>query len=340
MAPEAPSSPQIARASLKVDKDLPDCSIIRLGDNLFAVKKLFSLGKGQTTGLTYGGLRERFLASLGDDPLNHPALSVHDKQESSEQELEEERQMVLQLQAGKAPQFYLDTTMTVVLSASEKVTLISPTPIDECAKDFIDDLGEVENIIVPSLQHWLFAEEWIEQYPAATIYWAPAALGEDLAIKMPSIASRAKELKDKDDRLEPDLSTFLLRGAPLNMNEFVFFHSASNTLITSDAFYGGYRDTEKTTWFQRLWFKLTKGGSYKRAQMPIYRTIRVTSHGSKDDLFDCIHDISKNNIKQIVCAHGTVPYVGDGKDLQKAWEIGFPDTKKQDSSVASHGAAS
>ena len=70
----------------------------------------------------------------------------------------------------------------------------------------------------------------------------------------------------------------LLEGAPLNMNEFLFFHRPSSTLIASDAFYGGHTDPE-TTWFQRLWFKLTKAGSFRACRLPVYRTVRVKTDG-------------------------------------------------------------
>ena len=51
-------------------------------------------------------------------------------------------------------------------------------------------------------------------------------------------------------------------------------------VTASDAFYGGHTGAEGTTWFQRLWFKLTKGGSFRACRLPVYRTVRVKTHGS------------------------------------------------------------
>ena len=35
------------------------------------------------------------------------------------------------------------------------------------------------------------------------------------------------------------LLVLLLQGAPLSLNEFLFYHGASSTLVASDSFYGG-----------------------------------------------------------------------------------------------------
>merc|ERR1712012_68118 len=83
---------------------------------------------------------------------------------------------------------------------------------------------------------------------------------------------------------ETGLTGHLVQGAPLSLNEFLFYHGASSTLVASDSFYGGYEKEETPSWFARLWFKLTRGGSFRVARLPIYRTSRVVSHGSPSTL--------------------------------------------------------
>ena len=64
----------------------------------------------------------------------------------------------------------------------------------------------------------------------------------------------------------------------LSLNEFVFFHKESGTLVASDSFYGGYTEKEVPTWFARLWFKLTKGRDKKTSMFtlselhPVFRS--------------------------------------------------------------------
>ena len=71
--------------------------------------------------------------------------------------------------------------------------------------------------------------------------------------------------------LSPYLGVKQVRGAPLNMNEFLLFHSPSKTMIASDGFYGGYVPEETPSWFCRVWFKLMKQGSFRKMSLPVYR---------------------------------------------------------------------
>ena len=65
----------------------------------------------------------------------------------------------------------------------------------------------------------------------------------------------------------------------MSLDFLIRYHNATNVTSTaSDAFYGGHTDPE-TTWFQRLWFKLTKGGSFRACRLPVYRTVRVKTDG-------------------------------------------------------------
>lgn len=168
---------------------------------------------------------------------------------------------------GEALPLPLDTTMTIVVhshstattrdgdagasdgSASNsasaspappEVTVISPVPLDEALRERLQALGEVTRIVVPSLQHWLFAADWADAYPEARLLAAPAAMGQDLRHKLPMhLLPRLELLEDGSALFNGHLDARLLRGAPQDMNEFVFFHPASKTLIASDAFYGG-----------------------------------------------------------------------------------------------------
>jgi hypothetical protein len=111
---------------------------------------------------------------------------------------------------------------------------------------------------------------------------------------------------DSEDGGQLELEGRLLSGAALMMNEFVFFHPPSKTLICADSFYGGYEVAEKPSWFARIWFKLTKRGSFRSARLPIYRTSRVPSHGSVDELINCSTKLCKDwAFEQIVGAHGS-----------------------------------
>ena len=105
----------------------------------------------------------------------------------------------------------------------------------------------------------------------------------------------------------------LISGAPLMLNEVVFFHTKSSTLIVADAFYSGHCCThygqtnpkpenqsnlEKKSEvmppnaFTRIWFKMTKD-HWCSPQLPSYRTTRVLSNGNPEVLLSCIKSIIK-----------------------------------------------
>lgn len=203
--------------------------------------------------------------------------------ESTQEQIEEEKKNVKTVETGQHKDFPLDTTMTVIRVDGGKLLLHSPVPFDGSLHTKIQDLGQVIGIIAPNLQHWVFLKEWAKYYPDATVYHTPAALGESLPAKLKKYvdSSQLQDLR-KCEQIHPDLQHCLLEGAPLMLNETLFFHRPSRTLIAADSFYGGYsEDDPNLTWFSRIWFKITKG-AWSSSRLPIYRTSRVKSHGDTE----------------------------------------------------------
>ena len=77
------------------------------------------------------------------------------------------------------------------------ISLISLLLLKEC--------GQVSEIVVPSLQHWIFTEDLVGHFPDARLLFAPPACGEDLAHKMPGLAGRAERLVNGASQLGSDL---------------------------------------------------------------------------------------------------------------------------------------
>lgn len=291
----------------------------QVGENIWAVQSRFSLGKDQTSGLTHAGLRDRARAmwqNLTKDPqtseeklLDELDFSPADRQQWYK---------VLACPDDDIPEFRLTTCMTAIYCPVQKgFYLHSPTPFDESVAT---RLGLVLGIICPNLQHHLFVPEWAARFPAATVYYPPEAFGEDVVEKLEDSCCGNKTLAIEKDRysilsdgdFHGVLSAKLLQGAPLGMNEVLFYHPLSRSLIASDAFYGGFGSFLDATWFEKIWFHMTRrGATLARPKLPIYRTIRVLTHGSPKTLLDCItsylHECngqSSEGIKQIIYAHG------------------------------------
>ena len=286
----------------------------QIGPNIWTVNGLFRLGHNQTSGLQYEGLRDRLVEKLGQDPLNHQTLQNTASQESTESELLEEKKNVERILKKEYVDFPLDTHMTIVRDG-ENITLISVVAFDDELFSLVKALGTVQTIICPNLQHWLFVPSALQYFPGCTVYVPPAALGEDVAVKLRRegdincVPFSEATLNNGGEIILGTLQVRLLQGAPFALNEVLFFHEESNTLIATDSFYGGYTKNDTPSWFSRLWFKLTKQGSFQACRLPIYRTCRVLSHGDPEKLLDCIDKINASwNYDQIVFAHGTSPF--------------------------------
>jgi len=216
--------------------------------------------------------------------------------------------------------------MTVIRHGG-KLALHSAVPPSQELLAEIAKLGEVSWLLAPNLQHWLFLPAWLAAFPSASVGLAPPALGESLTSKMPHLANHkgAVGLLGQPEvmaKLEEEMGLIgrHLQGAPLNLNEYLFYHDTSGTMIASDSFYGGYAAEETPSWFARLWFKLTRRGSFRTARLPIYRTSRVVTHGDPKTVMASAGAImaSFGPVTRIIFAHGTSPFTEDQLECGRA----------------------
>eukprot|EP01138_Halocafeteria_seosinensis_P003159 gb/GECG01003231.1/.p1 GENE.gb/GECG01003231.1/~~gb/GECG01003231.1/.p1 ORF type:complete len:235 (+),score=24.41 gb/GECG01003231.1/:1-705(+) len=224
--------------------------------------------------------------------------------------------MIQAIERGEEVEMLLDVTMTVIRLPGHQLLLHSPIPFDRALAQEISCLGDVAGLIAPNLNHYLFVPEWANHFRSANVYHTPPAGGTSLAEKFKEFVD-PKRLIDLGSMKEgfEDVEYRLLEGAPLNFNETVFFHRPSETLITSDAFYGGYKPEDPhLSWFCRMWFKLMKG-SWKNNELPVYRASQVKEGGDIEAVHNSIKSMTQDwPFSQIICAHGTNPYTTNPKD--------------------------
>jgi hypothetical protein len=118
--------------------------------------------------------------------------------------------------------------MTVIRLPGEQLLLHSPVPLDEPTRAALDALGRVRWIVGPSKVHHFHLGTYAQAYPDAEILGAPG-----LAEKKPEL--RFHHVLDDATALPFDgvLSRHVFQGAPM-MNEVVFCHRASRTLVLTD----------------------------------------------------------------------------------------------------------
>lgn len=127
------------------------------------------------------------------------------------------------------------TRMKVIRLSAGHLLLISPIQIENEMRSQLDSLGEVKFIIAPNLFHHLYLEECQRLYPDAKLVAPPG-----LKTKKPNIESNLVFYRDEIN-FNGELEYIFFEGfqtvVPAQikpLNEIVFFHPASKTLILTD----------------------------------------------------------------------------------------------------------
>jgi Domain of unknown function (DUF4336) len=130
----------------------------------------------------------------------------------------------------------IGTRMTVIQLANLELVVISPIQMSDELVTHLNELGTVKHIIAPNLYHYLFASNFKLLYPNATFWSVP-----ELDLKKPDLPID-QEIREGANNEWDDLECIFLDGFRTlglggfdSLNECVFFHTVSRTLILTDA---------------------------------------------------------------------------------------------------------
>jgi hypothetical protein len=118
--------------------------------------------------------------------------------------------------------------MTVVRLADGALWLHSPVALDAETREALDRLGPVRWVVGPSKVHHLALGEYAAAYPAAELCAAPGLPEKRSDLRFHHVLDGSWKAP-----WQGELPHFLFEGAPL-MNEVVFFHTATRTLLLTD----------------------------------------------------------------------------------------------------------
>jgi uncharacterized protein DUF4336 len=130
------------------------------------------------------------------------------------------------------------TRMTVIRLAGGGLFLHSPTELDDETKQSLDAIGEVRGVVAPSRAHHLFVGDYLKVWPGAKLYGPPGLVGDirDFRARL-GVRRDLKLDATLGDEPQPDwageIDQHLFKGAP-SMNEVVFFHRPSRSVIFTD----------------------------------------------------------------------------------------------------------
>ncbi len=181
------------------------------------------------------------------------------------------------------------TRMTVIRLPNAGLVLHSPVPIDDGLANELQALGSVVGIIAPNKMHYLYLLRALQRYPQAQVFLAPG-----LIRKRPEFASIVSvELA----HWAPALCGRLLAGMPA-LNETVWFHPPTRTLISTDFFQWFAGDISLA---MRCWASLVGA----RKQMAVPRHVRLCIR-DKAATRKSVQDMLQWPFQRVLFAHTTM----------------------------------
>lgn len=183
--------------------------------------------------------------------------------------------------------------MTVIQLEGNRLMLISPISMKPALAEAIEKLGKVTWIVAPNAFHHLFIRESLERWPEAEL-WGPSALHK----KRKRLSFTGTLNGNVPQAWEKDLELQWIQGAP-RMDEVVFFHKPSQTLIVTDlVFHINRYKTKRTAIMLRM------AGVHKRfAQSRLWRFLLVKN---RSKVAQSVASIFRWDFQRVVMAHGDI----------------------------------
>jgi len=124
------------------------------------------------------------------------------------------------------------TRMTIVRLGSGGLWCHSPIELTPDLQAEIDSLGPVEHLVSPNKIHYAHIQSWVEAYPHA-VSWASPGVRERAASQHIPVTFHADLGDEPPPEWIAEIDQLIFRGSRF-MDEVVFFHRQSQTLILTD----------------------------------------------------------------------------------------------------------
>ncbi len=197
--------------------------------------------------------------------------------------------------------------MSVIALAGGGIVLHSPTRIDPELRAEICRLGPVVAIIAPSWWHDLYLKESLAAFPSARLYVA-----QTLAKWRPSLRSMHVLNAATPAIWQDDLEQERIEGIGLFLDETVFCHRASRSLLVADLL---FNFGENDAWLTRVLASVVIGPCPGCRFARMYRPFILNRRLFRKS----IERVLRWDFQQIVVGHGVV--VSD--DGKRAFQAAF-----------------
>lgn len=203
------------------------------------------------------------------------------------------------------------TRMTVIRLRSGGLFVHSPTELTPELKHQIDSLGPVEHLVSPNRIHYWWIGQWGEAYPTA-VKWASPEVEE--AIQSLDWKFDRKLANTDSFPWDEEIRQLRVTGSRF-LEEYVFFHEASKTLILADLIENFELDRVPSRWERFL--LSCAGNTDPDGKLPI--DLRFSYFGRHDQLSEAINTMITWQPRRVIVAHGRW-YSQDGvNELKRAF---------------------
>jgi hypothetical protein len=188
---------------------------------------------------------------------------------------------------------HFPTRMTVLRRADGGIVIVSAVPIHDSLQREIEALGPVKVLLAPNLFHHMYLAAAVARFPQAAVY-GPRGLQK----KRADVTFTELMGSDVSESLMgPGITLVAMQGVPA-IGEFVLFHEASGTLVTTDL----VMNVHAVRGFLSRLIYLFEGG-WKRAGVPRLYRLLMKNRDAWRASFDRILGFP---VRQLLMAHGTI----------------------------------
>ena len=204
------------------------------------------------------------------------------------------------------------TRMVVIRLKSGDLFLWSPTELDEALRSRIETLGTVRHLVSPNKIHYAHVATWKRAYPDATAWASPGvrerATSQDIEVVFDA------ELGDRPDPAwREEVGQIFFRGSRF-MEEVVFFHRASRTVILADLIENF--EPERVGILLGSLARLA-GTAHPDGKAPL--DLRLTFLGRKAAARTSLRQMLAWKPEQVIMAHGLPYYRSGTAELRRAF---------------------
>jgi hypothetical protein len=205
------------------------------------------------------------------------------------------------------------TRMTVIRITSGELVVISPIQPDNATIQQLNEIGEVSHIIAPNLYHSLFASNFKSFYPKAKLWAAPGLETKkpELPIDQVIQDSRNSFWDEIECLLFDGFRTVGLSGAS-PLNECVFFHPKSHTLVLTDT---AFHFDESFPLVTQLAARVL--GGYKELRPSLLEQLATQE---KEKVEQSVQKVLNWNFRRIIMAHGSIVETDAKRRFKEGYE--------------------